>query len=687
MLFEELEKISGRLLLFLIGLSMVTLACSVLGGEPPTLVATAIPIETAVPDAEQLVTVTPSPPPTFLKPFFEETDCELSLPPQVAVTCGFVIVTEDRSGDPADTIRVAVAVYHSPDADETAVPTFYLTGGPGSPAVTWSDGFYEVFIQPLLVQGDVIFMDHRGSGLSEPSMQCEEIQAVYLADFKAEWDDLTRSANYGAAFLSCRTRLIREGINIKAYTTTEAAGDVRDVAAVFGYERVNLYGVSYGTRLGQAVMRDFSALVNSAVLDSVLPLEAKYYNDTTSRANYALETLFAGCSADPACSAAYPDLEAHFYSLVAQFDEKPVTVSIDDPTGDDQLTLTVGDSSLVNAMVWALHQPDYVAQTPKIVEDVYAGNYALLRPLKALPFSGIENINIGLRLSVECHDQVFPTTVEEMEADILAYPVLADFGYAAIYGGPEFMFRACQLWGAAGYDPDDNAPLQSTIPTLILAGQYDPTTPAYYGQQVADNLTNSYFFEFAGHGHAPSVGRAGNCALSVALEFLANPFAEPAPPCLLEPAKIPFFVPFDGSIQVNLERVENPIHNLSGLIPTGWVFIGNGFYNREQYAGDGVQIGFQASGVTVDEWLVFLEDNYQNVGLDTVPESAGTFETNGHRWRFYTAFYYSNQVDIALLEFPDGQSWLVMMQSNFAEREALFEAVFLPVIESVEWLE
>lgn len=685
-------------LIWLAATCILLLACSLATGANPTPTTSPILEPTPIVEAGSIPegsstegvlsdSLTPAVSPTPFEPYFEPGNCEFVVSVGVEVDCGFVVVSEDRKGNPADTIRLAVAVYRSRTSGESAVPTFYLQGGPGSAALTWAAGYYDDFVNPLLAQGDVIFMDHRGAGLSEPNLNCPEIELVYLDDLQSDWDEESRIQNYIVAFLGCKGRLVLNGANISAYTTTATAADVRDVAAVLGYEQINLYGISYGTRLGQAVMRDYPSLVRSAVFDSVVPLEAKMYNEAAERANYALESLFDGCTADAACATAYPDLEANFYELLAEVDEEPIEIEVDNPDGGDPLTLTVGDTSLLNSMMWALHTPSYVSQTPKLIDDVYWGDYEILRQLKDLPLASLANINIGLRLSVECHDQIFPTTVEALEADINAYPALADYGYSYIFGSLDLLFTACEMWGAAPYDPANHEPLRSDIPTLILAGQYDPTTPAYYGRQLAEHLANSYFFELPGHGHSPSVGGAENCGLAIALNFLADPDSDPTHPCLVGQQQVPFFVPYDGADAVAMELFSSRQYSLQGLSPVDWMAIDNNFYNRSRYWGDPTQIGFQSNMTTIESWLAFLEGNYQYVGLDNSPQFLDVYVSNDRSWYLYTAEAEGKRVDIGLTALPNGICWLVMMTTDPSERDAFYGGLFLPAIDGLAPLE
>jgi hypothetical protein len=61
------------------------------------------------------------------------------------------------------------------------------------------------------------------------------------------------------------------------------------------------------------VERDFPWAIHSLVLDSALPPSVNQVTNRVANAERAFGTLFAGCAADRACAAAYPELETVFY--------------------------------------------------------------------------------------------------------------------------------------------------------------------------------------------------------------------------------------------------------------------------------------------------------------------------------------------------------------------------------------
>lgn len=683
--YGKAARRAGGLCLFIWAvLLLLALSCDRVGQPAATPTLTASPIPTEPATATPMVS--PTPQPASYTPRFVPMPCQFRVPAGVEVTCGFVRVPENRFGDPADTIDLAVAVYASTNQTPAAAPAIYLQGGPGSEAVVWAAGWYRELIEPILAERDFVVYDQRGTGLSRPSLDCPEIREAYRQELQTEWSDENRMAHYSDAFISCRRRLLESGVNVAAYTTEASAADVRDIAVALDYSQLNLYGASYGTRLAQVVMRDYPEVVRSAVLDSVVPLEANLYNETLTRADAALDTLFAGCAAEPDCQAAYPDLEQHFYEVLRRFAEEPLELPITDPATGESLEMTVSDAGLINAVMWALHAPAYTSLAPQAIYDVYQGDYTLLAMVQGLPATAFEGVSIGQRLSVECHDQIFSTTVEQMENALQAYPELESYGLLAFYGSPDFLPIVCSLWGAAPFTAGQMEPLTSDIPSLILAGEYDPTTPAYYGRQLAEQLGQSYFFEFAGLGHTPSIGQADNCALAIALAFLHDPTVRPAEQCPAEQSSISFAVPYDGSQPITLEPFSRDIY--VGLAPAGWRNIGDGFYNRNQFFGDPTQVGMQAAGgVTADDWVVFLVDNFQGQGLDKMPAPAGERVSNDLTWRLYTAVFQGNSLDIALAEQESGVTLMVAMLSRPVERDALYQELFLPAMDGLRSVE
>lgn len=656
----------------IVGVLITTLLFQVTGcaGERrlPAGTPTSTPTVTLEPPTP---TLKPTPTETSSSPTFVPTSCAFEIPEDAVIKCGLVRVPENRNLPltSTETISVSVAVYRSPRETLASDPVVFLQGGPGSPAIEWTTYFYQEFVAPILKRHDFIVLDQRGAGLSEPLLDCPALKMLYLQDMQQNFSAIERETRYTEVLQACRDRLTSDGVDLSAYTSVASAADVRDVVRALGYEQINLYGISYGTRWAQVVMRDYPELVRSAVLDSALPLNVRLYDETIPGIDRALAALFDDCAADPACDAAYPELETEFRALVEQLDSQPITVTATSPFNGQPYDITVSGSTLTTAIEWALHSPAHISLIPQAIHDIHHGDYTYLEHHLSLPLETYADLALGLKMSVDCHEQILVSTPADLQAEL--------------YGGGDVLFDICNTWGAAPFDPQQSKPLVSDTPTLILAGEYDPTTPATFGRQIHENLRHSYFFEFPERGHAPSIGAADSCPLEIVLTFLDDPASDPDSACIAEMEGSQFVVPFTGAEEVTFESFTSDEYGVRGIIPEGWQAIGEGFYNRQASALDPTQLGIQSASVSAEEWVAWLSDQFQYTGFDADPMRAGEYNANGLTWTLYTAKFKEHPVDMALAE-RNGSTLLVVMLSQADERDALYEAVYLPVIDALK---
>ena len=275
------------------------------------------------------VTPTPTPaaptPSTNGVPRFEPADCWFDEPQGQTVECGYLIVPEDRANPSNDkTIQLAVARFKSDSSNPQPDPIVYLEGGPGGSPLRSYMPVFNVYFAPFLEKRDLILLDQRGTGYSQPALDCREYYdwALSVLDQDLSVEESEQQGN--AASLACRERLVGSGVNLAAFNSAENAADVNDLRVALGYEQLNLYGISYGTRLALTVLRDFPQGLRSVVIDSVVPLQSNLYTEIPGNGARAFELLFEACATDAACSAAYPDLRGVFFDLVDQLNDKPV---------------------------------------------------------------------------------------------------------------------------------------------------------------------------------------------------------------------------------------------------------------------------------------------------------------------------------------------------------------------------
>lgn len=465
-----------------------------------------------------------------MTPRFEPAKCPFDVPPRFTegrdLRCGTVFVPENRSRPDSPEIALAVAIFKARSDTPSADPVMYLEGGPGGWVLRFS-GFYVERLAPLLQTRDVILLDQRGNGYSTPLLDCPELTRLAYDELESFSTLEERNRRFRETAVSCAARLAQEGVDLTAYHTGENAADIDAVRQALGYEQVNLYGVSYGTRLALTVMRDYPQGIRSVILDSVVPLEVDFYAQVATYAERAFDALFEACAADPACNSAYPELEAMFYDLVALLNLSPALVKVEgSPSGTRQIHLDGYD--LIDVLFGSLYSTETVPLLPAYIYG--AGDYEdytffateLLNDASQTQF-----FSEGTFYSTDCHEEVPFTTLEAIRASSQAVePVLRE--YYADGGIVEF----CRSWQVGQAAAVDDRPVQSPLPALIFSGHFDPITPPVYAQKVAAALPASFYFNVANGGHAPSLD--STCAMRMVRDFLDNPAVIPNAACLAE---------------------------------------------------------------------------------------------------------------------------------------------------------
>lgn len=471
-------------------------------------------------------------------PQFEASACEVPLPAgqdSARVECGFVTVPENRDRPSGRTVRLAVVVLRATAASPAADPLVLLDGGPGGGAL---DGrlpaFTADFAAPLQSKRDLVFFDQRGTGRSQPALNCPEV--LTPRDSFAELLTAPEEAARDAAYLiACHDRLTKEGNDLTAYDSAAGALDIADIMAALGYERFNIYGLSYGTRVALTALRDLPApQIRSAVLDSVVPLQASLFGAHPASTQRSLNLLFTSCAADAACNAAFPDVRQRLFALREQLNTSPLTLIPRDPDGQPFTVVVTGDR-LIRLASTALQSAMLIPFLPLFAADTAGGNTTLLT-VALSQLAAPQYYSPGLGLAVLCNEEIpFDTPEVLARAEEGVDPIFVQAFSAEPYRG-DTLRNACAAWGPPP-GPVENEPVQSEVPALILAGQYDTSTPPAYAQLAAATLPHSYIFEFRGFGHvelspqaAPS--RPPACAMQVMAQFLDDPTHAPDGSCV-----------------------------------------------------------------------------------------------------------------------------------------------------------
>lgn len=476
---------------------------------------------------------------------FQPSACLFALPPKVRqgqeVDCGYLSVLEQRlaartpgqPGDAARIIRLAVAIFHPPGGAQHPDPVIYLSGGPGASVLEMLRYGYEELTAPAFAAGrDLIVFDQRGVGRSRPALDCPQLEQRMLDLLERQLDG--RPAEQGEVdslllgeLAACGEALSRTA-DLSAYHSAASAADVEDLRLALGYEQVNLWGGSYGTRLALEVMRRYPHGLRSVVLDAVYPPDVDLYREAPANFRRALERLFAACAANPVCQEAYPDLENVFYSTVARLNASPVQRPLEDPLSGETYTAPMSGDTLLALTFQALYDSQLRFLLPGYIYAASQDDFTFFDRLRGALF-GMQSISSrGMMFSVQCHDELAFSSYADFQAELARYPDLAGMYRSSILGG--LAYRACPLWKAGQADPSANQPVTSDLPTLLMSGEFDPVTPPAWGQRAAESLANGYFFEYPGLGHGAS--HLPGCPRRMLLAFWDDPSQAPQASCL-----------------------------------------------------------------------------------------------------------------------------------------------------------
>lgn len=445
------------------------------------------------------------------------------------VNCGYVTVPENRSISNGRTVRLAVAIFkaqHSQPNPANAYPVIRLDGGPGGPSLDdWAHYITSSNYNTFVFNQDLIMFDQRGTGHSQPSLNCPEFLQLQYNTINRHLSRTDSDHLNVLAAQACYIRLTTSGIDLNAYNTLENAADVRDVIQALGYKQATLYGVSYGTRLALTVTRLYPSVIHGVVLDSTYPPQ-KNRNDLPQSAKRVFNVLFSGCAASTSCNSRYPNLANVFYSLVDQLNAQPIHFVTKDAYTGTTYTASFAGDDLIFWLYGSLYATQFIPLLPQTIFQIRAQNYTQLSFLYSY-VNFDDTLSYGLFYSASCSEDWPFLTKQDITTAVQGTPPQIAGAFGAEL---QQEYDICQIWHVRQLPAAQKQPVASSLPTLILSGEYDPITPPAYGQLAAQTLNHSYYELFPGMGHGEEYN--SDCADSIISAFEDNPAQKPADSCI-----------------------------------------------------------------------------------------------------------------------------------------------------------
>lgn len=398
--------------------------------------------------------------------------------------CGTLKVYENRATKQGRQIDLNIVVLPALRTDSQPDPVFFLAGGPGQGAAKLAKLVREMF-RRVQTDRDIVLVDQRGTGKSNP-LNCDSEDDSLAAFAETPEQSLAR----------LKVCMSKYDADLTQYATPIAMDDLDDVRAFLGYDKINVYGGSYGTRAALVYMRQHGDHVRTAILDGVAPPDMRlplYFPRDSQR---ALDLLVKDCASDEGCNKAYPDLGTRIKALMARLETSPPTVKITHPRTGEVGDVKIDGRILAGVIVGTLYSPIASALVPAIIAAAERNDFQSMLALAAIGDNGgATNMSIGMQLSVICAEDAPRNTPEDLkrEADSTL------FGKYVM----QIQSEACAFWPRGIVDASFYEPVKSPVTTLVMSGEIDPVTPPMWGQRVADALPRSKHIVIPGTGHTP----------------------------------------------------------------------------------------------------------------------------------------------------------------------------------------
>jgi pimeloyl-ACP methyl ester carboxylesterase len=415
--------------------------------------------------------------------------------------CGTYEVFENRASRSGRKIKLNLMVLPTHAAKPQPDPVFLLAGGPGESAVQAFPGLE----QQLSPDRDAVLVDQRGAGASN-RLACDLDEGPAAAFSRLAPLDKLRQ---------CRDQLEKTA-DLRQYVTSVAMDDLDEVRAALGYDRINVWGGSYGTTAGLDYLRRHGDHVRTLSLVAVVPPSFRVPLPFPHTVQKSLETIFARCDADSACHAAFPKFREEFEAVLARLDKAPAKFRFTCPPEiPDPVEITLSRDMFGDFLRRILYGLQGINLFPLAIHDAYNGDFQLFARLcYILSIRGQNDIPYGMYLSILCNE---------------SFPFISDAESAAVAKGTyigDFRVRAqramCKDWPDAQVPRGFVEPVKSDRPVLLISGAFDPAGQPEYAAEAAKSLPHSLHLVSRDTSH----GGGGACFTTIVRQFIEKGSAE-----------------------------------------------------------------------------------------------------------------------------------------------------------------
>lgn len=439
------------------------------------------------------------------------------------VSCGTMDLPLNYDDPDGVKVPIHVAVVPAVSATPETDPILVFAGGPGQAAGDYG-GFVNLAFYEIQKKRDIILIDQRGTGKSY-GMRCGS------EDLEEALFDRKQAAEM------CRADY---DIDVRHFTLENVIRDTDEVRKQLGYDQLNLWGASYGTKTVSLYLKRYPEHVRSIIVDGVLPPDQSLFLSAPASAERALGKLVDDCRAQPSCAAAFPDFKNQVNDLIERAVQGKMNFNGIDPVSGKYLDIDLDFEIVVESIRSVMYGAEGTTLLPYVVNEAHGGNLA---PMLAslLGSSAIaDTMYMGATFSLLCGEDV--ASISPEAAAIAGEGSFARDSYYRIWQ------QSCEGWDyMRPAAPDFFRPTSGDVPALILSGDLDPVTPPPLGDHWLKGFPNGRHIIVAGTGHNTSHVGCMPQLLGKFIEGLDAAALDTS--CLDYLARLPLVVNANGNIE------------------------------------------------------------------------------------------------------------------------------------------
>jgi pimeloyl-ACP methyl ester carboxylesterase len=378
-------------------------------------------------------------------------------------------------------------------------------------------------------------LDARGSGRSEPSLACPEVEALAHPPVSEPLDSDRIRTEFVDAIAACRERLVSGGVDLTAFDLREMAADAEDLRVALDIQEWNIMATGTTSRIALEYLRRYPGNVRAAVLDSPEWPSIDPFVESIEATRHAISELVAACADDPVCRRVAPDLEADIEALAVRLDSNPNEEDVE----SGHVSFDDGWFRVwLRARLSFFRPPDtFVPVVVSALADAHVGaeNLEADRITRRQLCQGfIPNCwthlvqSFGMYQSVMCRDVLPFTDHGDLEALAGDQPGFDD----AFVRSP--FLESCAAWDAGRGDGVVATPVRTDVPTLVIVGLFDPFGMPPYAEEALTNFANGTLLVSPENGHQVTGTDTDpdTCIVGIRNAWVEDPTALPDTSCV-----------------------------------------------------------------------------------------------------------------------------------------------------------